>query len=217
VVENWRQGVSGLIVINHGSVSASLRASPDTTPEIDSGFTITHRIDDEPPISYRAWEISNQQPSPLVINKVILNGEYSCDIACQYPIGGGKYGRDTSQSLPVTLTIGESQLFFESNFEDKFSYLKDVIFVDIYTNRGNFRHREPAETEELTSDEMNASTQAQQLYQANEAGKQETEKEVIDQQDTLFMNSLKDVGQNSQNQSGDQTQKNYRDGSNGPP
>lgn len=180
-VEYWREGVSGLIVINHGSVSASLRGSPNVTPEIDPGFVVTHRVDNQPPLSYRAWEISNQQSSPLVINKVVLNGEYSCDVAWENPIRGGQYGRDTNQCLPVTLTIGESELFFESNWNDKLSYPKDIIFVDIYTNRGNFRHKEPWGIKELTSDEESASLQAQQLYQANEAGKQETTAEQIQQ------------------------------------
>ena len=86
-----------------------------------------------------AWEIENIESPPLRIDAVLVNGEWDA------PVGSiniyGVLSRD-GRSFPVTISVGESVLAYVWQIGDRSSsYSKDVVFVDIYTDRGNARYR----------------------------------------------------------------------------
>jgi len=87
-----------------------------------------------------AWQVTNQDQQQLTINRVVINGEHTLPGATAY---GEAIFRDQNLTMPVSLSVGQSQLFFEANDpDDSLSYRKNVIFVDVYTDRGNFRYKD---------------------------------------------------------------------------
>jgi len=87
------------------------------------------------------WEIANTDPTPLVIYDVTLNGEYSAPLAfAPTPLS---IEADRNRTMPVTLTIGESAAFLKSTLADgNPEYWKDVVFVEVNTDRGKFKFNE---------------------------------------------------------------------------
>ena len=82
------------------------------------------------------WQITNTREEPLTIHRILFNDEWDPAIlnaTTRRPVSGPKY--------PQTLTIGESRLLpWKSNVKD-WDYGKEVIYIDLYTDRGNFRYR----------------------------------------------------------------------------
>jgi len=93
------------------------------------------------------WEITNENETPLIINAVGYNGEFKATCAEVNPLGWLLI--TNLKPLPVTLRIGETQAFLQQGQGlQKYSYPRDVVFIDIYTNRGNFRFRHEMLTDE---------------------------------------------------------------------
>ena len=141
-VEYWQHNVSGLIIIHPDSISASLKTLPDIPETIDPKFTISEN-------SYGAdgtttgagWEVTNESQSPLIISRFNINGEFDTPIA--YAPFSSWIEQDKSKSFPITLTIGQSVKLEQWSFcyPDDPQYTKQEIFIDIDTDRGNFRYR----------------------------------------------------------------------------
>ena len=77
---------------------------------------------------------------PVTIQRVAFNGEWDA------PIAGWSWlpsmPKDPNGQYPKTLTIGESCLFFyQSMYANDRSYWKQIVYIDLYTDRGNFRYR----------------------------------------------------------------------------
>jgi hypothetical protein len=143
-VEYWRQGVSGIIVINHGAASASFNTPSNPPQAIDPKFTISQQGYSGDGITDGAgWEVTNESQSPLTISRFNINGEFDSPIAVSF--GTGSIVIDHSRSLPLTLSIGESVLFLQwtlaTNSNTDPQYSKQEIFIDIDTDRGNFRYQ----------------------------------------------------------------------------
>jgi hypothetical protein len=143
-VEYWRQGVSGIIVINHGAATASFNSPSDPSQTIDPQFTISQQGYSGDGIADGAgWEVTNESQSPLTISRFNINGEFDSPIAISF--GTGSIVIDHSRSLPLTLSIGESVLFLQWTLAASSSadpqYSKQEIFIDIDTDRGNFRYQ----------------------------------------------------------------------------
>jgi hypothetical protein len=83
-------------------------------------------------------KIENTNNQSLEISRVSLNGERDA------PRAKHLYGycvRDPEAALPVNVTIGDSTYFFIYNMnEQDASYRKEVVYIDLDTNRGNFRY-----------------------------------------------------------------------------
>jgi len=111
-----------------------------------------------------------------MIFRFVLNGEYSAPPAARVAFSD-RYVRDKSEQFPFTLTIGDSQEFFEAEFGDTSSYLKQVLFIDIYTNRGNFRYRPDRGFEKISEADERMRPALEQAYQANDAQKGQEEEQ----------------------------------------
>jgi hypothetical protein len=148
------------------SLIAMLIAGCSSSP----GFEVSHHEVDAPTGGKSLgvfWRITNTAESPLIVNRVVFNGEHDAPLA-----DTGPYLAKVADRLPpVTLTIGESGDFLQWSFtEDPHAvaqnrafinelagkkpepvtdtgkvYRKVVIYIDIETNRGKFRYR-PAES-----------------------------------------------------------------------
>ena len=89
------------------------------------------------------WQITNRNEDPVTIHRVVFNGEWDA------PIADWRWMPSFYMNKPVeepqyseTLTIGESCLFFhKSAHANEHSYWKEVIYIDLYTDRGDFRYR----------------------------------------------------------------------------
>jgi hypothetical protein len=98
------------------------------------------------------WEITNEEETPLTINMVAYNGEWKAyrgkkvliSITVDSP----------PPPYPVMLGIGASETFVHVGNSgmfagcERYSYDREVIFVDVYTDRGNFRFRDEQVTDE---------------------------------------------------------------------
>jgi hypothetical protein len=95
------------------------------------------------------WEITNEDESPLTINMIGYNGEFKAvrmdaETRRSYIFTGA-----LPKPYPVSLRIGESQNFLQNvSYMERYSYPREVIFVDVYTDRGNFRFRGEMVTDE---------------------------------------------------------------------
>jgi len=92
----------------------------------------------------KAWVVTNAAETPLVVKGLRFNGEFDARL--------GKETRalwlalDTKNKLPMKITIGEHLAFIEyihmnTGKKSPESYKKEVIFVDVITDRGTFRVR----------------------------------------------------------------------------
>ena len=112
----------------------------DAKPE-NPQFSISRRTSSASGTSLGAvWDVLNEAQSPLIVYRVRLNDEFDCPLASI--TGGYILGVDKEKSVPITLTIGETAHFLERYISDDSTYRKQVIFVDIDTNRGNFRQKD---------------------------------------------------------------------------
>jgi len=87
------------------------------------------------------WEITNLWEDPVTIQRVAFNGEWDAPVA-----GAGIWlptgFKGVTDDYPQTLTIGESCLiFYKSMYANHRSYWKQIIYIDLYTDRGDFRYR----------------------------------------------------------------------------
>ena len=108
-----------------------------------AGFSIQRRAhQDHIAGTSAAYVVTNVDELPLTISRVVYNGEHEAGLAWwwEIPYPGSADGK----KLPVTLTIGESQYFMKYTAwcGGKFNYRKQVVFIDIFTNRGDFRYRD---------------------------------------------------------------------------
>lgn len=110
---------------------------------VDPGFSITRRTFGGVSAS---WEIENEKSGSLVINSVVINGEFTAPLG----VATSNWVKlDKSRSLPISLTIGDSADFVEWDYETGTGYKKHVIFIDIDTNRGKFRYRDGSGWEKI--------------------------------------------------------------------
>ena len=79
------------------------------------------------------WSLTNTDTANIEIRKVLYNGEREATIA---DVG---LNEDGSRKLPVQLSIGDSVVLFQ--YRGFQGYHKEVIFLDIYTDRGSVRYR----------------------------------------------------------------------------
>jgi len=124
---------------------------------VEPGFRVSHEtwhaaIPGSP--GSRFWQITNMLDEPLTINRVTYNGEWEAKLA------DDTGGNPSEGGLPITLAIGESCNFFEYDWfvareqtppealskatgptPTRDIYGKEVIYIDIETNRGTFRYR----------------------------------------------------------------------------
>jgi hypothetical protein len=85
------------------------------------------------------WTVTNTSDTPLKLTRVTYNGEWQAPRAELYY--GGRVVYRAAAGLPVQLTIGEACHFLQYGARDKSSYTKDIIYIDIETDRGTFRYR----------------------------------------------------------------------------
>ena len=86
------------------------------------------------------WEITNLRDDPVTIERVEFNGEWAAPIADSGWLPA--MPNDPNGKYPVTLTIGGSyRVFYKSMYARDRSYSKQIIYIDLYTDRGNFRYR----------------------------------------------------------------------------
>lgn len=99
---------------------------------------VQQKSHDKPGATWVWWEITNHGEDRLVINSFVINGEYAAPVG--FNIGSLDITQFSGKKLPVILTIGEKAFFVQVDPADqKKSYNKEVIFIDIKTNRGDFR------------------------------------------------------------------------------
>lgn len=83
------------------------------------------------------WRISNTDSDPLVIKRVMINGEHAAPIGCG---SCGHVRRSGNRNYPVTVESGESVRIFGYAVGDYSSYCKQVTHLVIETDRGTFRY-----------------------------------------------------------------------------
>ena len=83
------------------------------------------------------WRISNTDSEPLIVKRVMINGEHPASI------GFGSCGhirRDKERRYPVAIESGGSVRIFGYAVGDYSSYCKPVSYLVIETDRGTFRY-----------------------------------------------------------------------------
>jgi len=112
------------------AMRANLQAIDDCPISIERDRRVEGHI-----LLFDGYKITNIRPAQITINSVTINGEYSA------PLGTVQLVPDPTNSLPGTLTIGESlTVFINSNvlINQAACYTKEVIFVDVDTSAGKF-------------------------------------------------------------------------------
>jgi hypothetical protein len=108
----------------------------------EPGFSVEHEYhsggDTYGLVFWSGWVITNKTEDLLTVRRVTYNGEHQAPIGMFWPTGAVMC---TDKKGPVTLTIGENQPYFEAAWGAEQSYLNQVIFLDIDTDRGRFRYR----------------------------------------------------------------------------
>ena len=100
----------------------------------EPGFSV--RLNEEGNYFLAAIVVTNEKQEPLRIDRVVYNGEHSA-----LPGGDIPYSISRTIKLPVTLSVGQDFPFFLYRFGGApESYDKHLVFVDFYTDRGNFRY-----------------------------------------------------------------------------
>jgi hypothetical protein len=124
---------------------ASLCSCESQTDSTEKASLSIHRHanPEGPGVVSVGWIVTNESTQPITINKFVYNGE------CQARVGhlegrtvwaGPNPFDKSSTELPQRLTIGQQVCFFVGN-PAQVDYMKKVIFIDVYTDRGNFRYR----------------------------------------------------------------------------
>lgn len=83
------------------------------------------------------WRISNTESDPLIIKRVMINGEHAAPIGCG---SCGHIRRATGCSYPATIESGGSLRIFGYAVGDYRSYCKQVSYLVVETDRGTFRY-----------------------------------------------------------------------------
>ena len=138
IVDMMRQAIAD----RRAAASRALAPAASSLP--DPKFRLSEQGHDSSPFVWSWIEVLNEDPQALTVNAIILNGEFPAqpgywrfDRAELAPRNSEVY-----KPLPRTLAIGEDLFAMESRPNNYAGcYYKQVIFVDIYTNRGNFRYR----------------------------------------------------------------------------
>ena len=123
---------------------------------VDPVFRLTQLIQAYPRPQSVAWQITNTRDAPVTIHRVLFNAEWEPAIAEIRDAGRGReYWSPSEQWVAVRrLTIGESCSVFQKGTRfanDRRNYGKEVVYIDLYTGRGNFRYR-PSEGFEALPD-----------------------------------------------------------------
>lgn len=123
-------------------------ASPPET--IDPGIRLRELRD---PLGTIVWQITNTQDVPVTIHRVVFNGELDPPIAeGQQYSAVEEFYIPSRQTFPRTLTIGDTCVLYKAgSYEGQEGYRKEIIYIDLYTDRGNFRYR-PLEGFEALAD-----------------------------------------------------------------
>ena len=132
--EAWKKAAEAV-----GEAIAASADSQETT--IDPGLRLFQRTHTDGRTV--CWQITNRNEDPVTIHRVVFNGEWDAPIADPV-IWMPSFFKNSGQEIhyPHTLTIGESCLFFhKSAHANEHSYWKEVIYIDLYTDRGDFRYR----------------------------------------------------------------------------
>jgi len=101
--------------------------------QVDPGFRLSRGVFPPsriPTVDQVYWRITNERNDPLVVKGVTYNGEYTAELR----------GLPTP-SFPVRLTVGESCEVLERWCWQREGYLKEIVYIDVHTNRGRFRYR----------------------------------------------------------------------------
>ena len=88
------------------------------------------------------WVVTNKNTQPITINKFVYNGEYQAQVGHWFgdTIRVGPNPLDKSNTkLPQRLTIGQQVSFVERTLQKNY-YKKEIIFIDVSTNLGDFRY-----------------------------------------------------------------------------
>jgi hypothetical protein len=129
-------------VAEHRTVDSTVSGSSSAA---DSNFTLTERGNTRDAPFVWSWiEVLNEDTAPLTVNAIILNGEFPAQPGVFYVDRVSLAARNSAafKPLPQTLSIGEEFYAVECVPGDYPGvYPKQVILIDIYTNRGNFRYR----------------------------------------------------------------------------
>jgi len=132
---NWKIVglVVGLILLVVVGLFVFLRIRP-----ADPGFRLSRGSQDDPVQTVATyWEITNRRDDPLIVKRVIYNGELDAKpyVAGSWPVRKSEF--------PIRLTLGESCRVLTWSFWDKRDehYDKEIIYLDVHTNRGKFRYR----------------------------------------------------------------------------
>ena len=78
------------------------------------------------------WQITNTRDEPLTIHRVLFNAEW------EPPVLDATTWDRISPPYPQTLTVGGTRLL---PWKGNATSGKEVIYIDLYTDRGNFRYR----------------------------------------------------------------------------
>ncbi len=87
-------------------------------------------------VSPSVCRVRNNSAQPIVIQRIQLNGEYSAPLCKLLDDRTGWV--ESPQAYPVKLSIGEC-LYALHRQSGGGPYARDVLFVDILTDRGEFR------------------------------------------------------------------------------
>ena len=116
----------------HRSAGSSLASSLGVKRE--AGFSIENENDMDSTVM---WTITNRAEEPLTITGVRLNNEFDAKPMLTF---SQHYGSLPPPVYPIQISIGAT-----AHFKQRFQwngYVKDVIFVDIETDRGSFRWKD---------------------------------------------------------------------------
>ena len=117
-------------------------AEPKRAGGDEPGFRISRGVFSDPTFGITGlyWTITNTLDTPLKVTRVTYNGEWQAPRAEIF----AERLRRTEAGLPVQLTIGEACHIFQYQLGEHAPgsvYTKAVIYIDIETNRGTFRHQ----------------------------------------------------------------------------
>ena len=118
---------------------------------VDPGFRLSRGVfpaDRSPMVDQVYWRITNERNDPLVVKGVTYNGEYEARLRGDLILDprddgrvGGTFRMSPTPGLPVRLTVGESCEVLQCWCWQQKGYVKEIIYIDVHTNRGSFRYR----------------------------------------------------------------------------
>ena len=103
----------------------------------EPGFAVEEVVLTQGPPENCAWSIKNLKEDKLIISRVSYNGEFE-------GLPGyvdGWFLTKAQVEMPIEVTIGDRALFLQRrHWRDNEGYAKDVVFIEVETNRGKFRY-----------------------------------------------------------------------------